>query len=85
MNEQEQNLWNECCVKYGIDSNKWKFALSMYGGMYFTILANNQWKTPASTREDKVRDCLKTTPEGKAVVEYVVRHDFPQLAWILEE
>lgn len=82
MNEQ---LWNECTAKYNVEPTANAFYLKLYGGMYYSILANNHWKTPASTREDKIRDCLKTTPEGKAVVEYVVRHDFPQLIWVLEE
>lgn len=85
MNEQDQKLWNECTAKYNVDPEMTEYQLTLYGGMYYSILANNHWKTPASTREDKIRDCMKTTQEGKAVVEYVVRHDYPQLIWVLEE
>lgn len=85
MNEQEQKLWNDLVEKHQANPKIADSVFKACSGMYYAILANNHWKTPAATREDKIRDCLKTTQEGKAVVEYVVRHDFPQLIWVLEE
>lgn len=86
LNEQELQLWNQCVTKFNAEPAGADLRLRLYGGMFYSILANKHWHTPAITREDKIRDMMKCNiPEQMAVVEYVVRHDYPQLINILEE